>query len=350
MTDRETPDGVDSERSVMVRRGYLTAAADWLAEWYRDLPSWSGLPDHYEIVDNWDWELQWAEPRPDPLPAPEPRTHRSGLCFDNESREMRAACVDAIAVALDANDAVIHEARHQQAGYHTDLVYADIHPEGLRDRNHMTVGSDPIHDPLQRFRVWWYLVENGPVHKSDAIENGKYSDPGKNEKHLEWLLDHGYVARTCTGHVDAVVPPEIAALHAVELKLRDWRTALDQADRANRCDGQDGWPATWRDRYGYADYRWVALDAGAIQPALENRDEFEACGVGLLAVTEGGSVHKIIDAEHAPRGRYTRDRAYLESQVWGRVDPSEYIESVEDVDRSTRQPGLEAFSAPETKS
>jgi len=28
------------------------------------------------------------------------------------------------------------------------------------------------------------------------------------------------------------------------------------------------------DRYGYADYAWVALDAGAIEPALENLDRF----------------------------------------------------------------------------
>lgn len=349
MTDSETPEGVEQERSVMVRRSFVANYEGPLEDWYRGLPTRRDLPDHYEVVDEKGYDFRWAEPRPDGLPKPAPRRHRSGLCFDNESEEMRAACAAAIGELFDASDAVIHEARHQLDGYHTDLVYADIDPRGLRDRNHMTVGSDPVHNPLQRFRVWWYLVERGPMHKPEAIENGKYSDPKKNEEHLEWLLDHGYVSRTCTGHVDAVVPPEIATLHAVELKLRDWRTALEQADRANRCD-DEFLPPTRRDRYGYADYRWVALDAGAVQPALDNRDEFEEYGVGLLAVTEGGSVHKLIDARHEPRRRYTRDRAYIESQVWGRIDAGEYIETVEDVDRSTRQPGLEAFSTPETES
>lgn len=327
---------------------FLSRVPDGLKDWYADLPSRFDLPDHYQRVDG-TYKVGWAEPRPDPLPRSVPR-HRSGLCFENESEEMRAACVDSIGVLLDADDAVIHEARHQHDGYHTDLVYADVDARGLRDRDHMTTGNHPIHDPLQRFRVWWDLVENGPTHKPEAIENGRYSDPKKNREHLEWLLDHGYVARTSTGHVDAVVPPEVATLHAVELKLRDWRTALEQAARANRCDDENR-TARYRDRYGYADYRWVALDAAAIRPALNNADAFRDEGVGLIAVTEGGSVHKLIDAEHDPRGRYTRDRAYLESQVWCRVDPDEYLDAAIDVDRKTRtmQPGLESFTT-ETES
>jgi len=60
------------------------------------------------------------------------------------------------------------------------------------------------------------------------------------------------------------------------------------------------------DRYGYADYAWVALDAGAIEPALENLDRFREAGVGLLAIAEGGVVVEHLDAEYRPRRRYTR--------------------------------------------
>jgi len=109
--------------------------------------------------------------------------------------------------------------------------------------------------------------------------------------------------------VTAVAPPSIGTFHAVELKLRDWETALEQAARARRCDVDTEVYRHMRpgfyDRYGYADYAWVALDAGAIEPALENLDRFREAGVGLLAIAEGGVVVEHLDAEYRPRRRYT---------------------------------------------
>lgn len=281
-----------------------------------------------EIDDN----IAWAEPDPDPLPTSDQGRHGSGTCFDVESTEMREACVDTIGPMIGADDAVLHEVRHQRSGYHTDLVYADVDADGLRDRRAITVGTDPIHDPLQRFKVWWSLYENGPKPRTEAVENGCYSNPSKNKKHLDWLLDHGYAAATSAGAVDAVVPPSICELHAVELKRRDWETALEQAARARRCDIDEDsvygnmWPEFY-DRFGYADYAWVALDAGAIGPALENAERFRELGVGLLAIAEGGTVVKHLDAEHRPRNRYTRDRAYAESEVWARIDQEEFVDA-----------------------
>jgi hypothetical protein len=177
-----------------------------------------------------------------------------------------------------------------------------------------------------------------------AEEDGRYSDPSKNRKHIEWLLNHGYLAQNSTGALTAITPPKICTLHAVELKLRDWEKALEQAARARRYDGPEWRQTHWKDRYGYADYSWVALDAGAIRPALENADRFREQGVGLLAVAEGGTVMEHIEAEERPRGRYTRDRAYAESQVWNRVDHEESVVSDDDADQpsptSTRQEAL----------
>lgn len=333
-----------ADRSRLVRlSSFLSGAPDGLRDWLRDLPGRFDLPDHYDRVDEGqECGFGWAEPRFDALPRA-PRTYRSGTCFENESEEMREAAVPALGEMLDASDAVLHEVRHQENGFHTDLVFADVDTEGHEQRAALAVGVDPLHDPLQRFRVWWYLVERGPMPTHQAIEHGRYTDPAKNEQHLEWLLDHGYAARTATAHVDAVVPPSIATLHAVELKLRDWECALEQAARANRSDGPEWRPARWHDRYGYADYRWVALDAGGIGPALENRERFEDAGVGLLAVCEGGSVVKHIDAVHDPRGRYTRDRAYAESQVWNRVDLSDAVLVDAEETGGARQPSLAAF-------
>lgn len=189
----------------------------------------------------------------------------------------------------------------------------------------MTVGDDP----LQRFKVWWSLYENGPHTREDAVENRVYTKPSKNRKHLDWLLDHGYVGRTTTDVLLPLCPPKIVDLHAVGLKLRDWQTALGQADRANQADIDDldeqlkG--PRYRDRWEYADYRWVALDAGTIDRMLEHAEAFREYGGGLLAVTEGGSVIKHVDAAHELRERYTRDRAYIESQVWARIDVSEWV-------------------------
>lgn len=321
-----------------------------LREWFRDLPSHRHLDDHVLVDESQTSRTGYAEHRPPAIPH-QTRHHRTGTCFQNESKEMRAACVDPIKHYLEA-DVVLHEVRHQYAGYHTDLVYADVDPDGVRARNQMSVGKHPLHDPLQRFRVWWHLHENAPISHGDAVENGRYTAPEKNRKHVDWLLDHGYVARTSSGHLVAVRPPRIATLHAVELKLRDWKTALDQAARANRSDLRDGAPTMAHDRYGYADYRWVALDAGAIQPAIENLDEFETEGVGLLAVAEGGTTHCILKAEHAPRGRYTQDRAWAESETWERIDVEDYIpdpptdsESTEANRTASSQPSLTQFHA-----
>lgn len=306
--------------------------------------------------------LALAVPNPDTLDPPTISRHRTGTCFDVESTEMRAACVPAIEAML-GGDVTLHEVRHQHNGYHTDLVVADVDPDGLREWHALTIGQHPLHDPLQRFKTWWHLLENGPKTRHDAVEEGLYSDPSKNRQHVDWLLDHGYLARTSAGALVSIEPPRVAELHAVELKLRDWETALEQADRANRCDGyrdvdehvhvarmrDDGtMPAFWRDRYGYADYRWVALDAGAIRPALEHRDVFEERGVGLLAVAEGGAVVKHVDAEHAPRERYTRDRAWAESEVRDALDLDAWLqtpsESSETDGQQHAQPGLATFS------
>jgi len=325
----------DRSRAVSTTNPYFLQrkAPDHLEDWTTELSKIRELDD-YRVVDESDDSVAWAEPDPEPLPGPAPGRDRSGTCFDVESTEMREACVDTIGPMIGADDAVLHEVRHQRSGYHTDLVYADVDPDGLAARRSVTVGTEPIHDPLQRFKVWWYLYENGPKPRTKAVENGRYSKPSKNRKHLDWLLDHGYAAATSAGAVDAVVPPSICDLHAVELKRRDWETALEQAARSRRCDvDEDGvygnlWPKFF-DRYGYADYAWVALDAGAIGPAIEHADRFRELGVGLLAIAEGGTVVKHIDAEHRPRNRYTRDRAYAESQVWARIDHREYVDTEE---------------------
>lgn len=269
-------------------------------------------------------------------------THRSGTVYENESEEMREACVDTIETLLNT-DVILHEVRHQRNGYHTDLVYADIDSEKLAERKTLTNTPEPIHEPYERFRIWWSLYFYGPKSETDAIDNGVYKNASKNRKHVSWLKDHGYIAETVTGHLVGVSPPSFCTLHAVELKRRDWETALEQAARARVCESneiyEDAMGSDYTDKYGYADYAWVALDAGAITNALENKDAFEDTGVGLLAISENGTVTKHVDAAHQPRGEYTRDRAYIESQVWEQsVDEIQHVQK-----QGNTQPDLTSF-------
>jgi len=92
--------------------------------------------------------------------------------------------------------------------------------------------------------VWWYVNEYGPKGRQEVVTNGKYANDATNRTHVKWLLEHGYLATTATGMVTAVAPPSIGTFHAVELKLRDWETALEQAARERggatltpRCTG-----------------------------------------------------------------------------------------------------------------
>jgi len=98
------------------------------------------------------------------------------------------------------------------------------------------------------------------------------------------------------------------------------------------------------DRYGYADYAWVALDAGAIESALENLDRFREAGVGLLAIAEGGVVVEHLDASTAPDADTLGDRAWVESEVWARLDDAE-VETQTDARSNTSAPNQQRLDA-----
>lgn len=72
---------------------------------------------------------------------------------------------------------------------------------------------------------------------------------------------------------------------AIELKMRDWRQALQQA-----VAYQVG-----------ADRAWVAMPLVAASRAYRHRYRFEAEGVGLLAVDDRGLVRAPLPAGASPR-------------------------------------------------
>ncbi len=75
------------------------------------------------------------------------------------------------------------------------------------------------------------------------------------------------------------------SLVAVELKLRDWHEAIRQTLAYQLA----------------ADRAWVAMPLAAAASAYRSRWRFEAEGVGLLAVDDGGHVRTPIVAAPSPR-------------------------------------------------
>lgn len=95
-------------------------------------------------------------------------------------------------------------------------------------------------------------------------------------------------------------------LVAVELKLRDWPEALRQATAYQLA----------------ADRVWVAMPLGPASSAFRQRWQFEAEGVGLLAVDDRGDVRAPIPARPSPRLLpYLRERILTRPAAWSWDSP-----------------------------
>ncbi len=103
-----------------------------------------------------------------------------------------------------------------------------------------------------------------------------------------WLREGGYRVTAevpILGRRADLVGAREDALVAVELKMRDWRGALRQAMAYQLA----------------ADRTWVAMPLSAASAAYRARWQFEAEGVGLLAVDDRGLVRNPLPAAPSPR-------------------------------------------------
>ena len=103
-----------------------------------------------------------------------------------------------------------------------------------------------------------------------------------------WLEEAGFEVRTevpiLARRADVLgVRPD--GLAAVEMKMRDWSGALQQAIAYQVA----------------AEWTWVAMPLAAASSAYRQRWRFEAEGVGLLAVDDRGNVRTPISARPSPR-------------------------------------------------
>jgi len=158
------------------------------------------------------------------------------------------------------------------------------------------------------------------------VENGPYSSSSTNKQVWNRLEDIGLLV-TKGGYGTIInVPMQITA-HAVELKQRDWETALKQARRAALPRREsDHWQVERNPNdYGYANHAWVVLDAGHINKALEHRERFENAHVGLIGLDEGGAV-RLIDAGGFSPPERSLDREHLNEKTMEKINVDDYVD------------------------
>jgi len=121
------------------------------------------------------------------------------------------------------------------------------------------------------------------------LVNSEVCFPWKTSHAIAYLTE----VKVTTNRVDVVYFEkksglEIGFIAAVEAKLKDWRTALQQAHRDKL----------------FADRVYVALPEKFSAPAVSNIDQFRRASVGLMIVGDSGvKMHY-----HPPRNNYRSQR------------------------------------------
>lgn len=236
-----------------------------------------------------------------------------GLIFDNELYDMTETAKE---VLLSdevpwqySGNAIFQEFPY--FGYRTDLVTVRYDVWDLARRKDHLGHFEPLPD-ARRFRHSYNKLQNiEPVSRDYWINNDNtYSTEQTCREVWNWMVEHGYL-RACdpaeVGRTDVAqltlggdikpvgdeisehthcvtvkYPMSITAI-AWELKLMDWKKALNQAKRAD----------------SYADFRCVLMDAGGIEITNDVTKQFSKTGVGLATLDEVGlDIHVYPDSVH----------------------------------------------------
>lgn len=272
--------------------------------------------DWTEITPVNDYLGFYEEPT-EPIPY-SPTGHRDEV-FENELDYMTPVAADLV-TELVGGDVVITEMPYG-GQYRTDLAICEIDAEALARRLQITNGDGrSLVDEWKYLKSYRALQRGDPVTREEWATDGPYSNPTTNRKVWDRLDDMGLLVTTSGIGVTVNLPISVTA-HAVELKQRDWETALEQARRAND-------PAQHVDafrfetdprKYGYADFAWVVMDAGHVDEAYAHREEFERYGVGLISLDEGSAV-KLVDAQQQHVYQQSLDRQHVNEKAIEKID------------------------------
>lgn len=157
----------------------------------------------------------------------------------------------------------------------TDLVFVNVSGKYWERRIEKLNLSTPIQQK-SHLQTFLQLHGRNEITKDYFYEVGALPRREKREA-LNWLSTHGFVqehdgkirtADNLRRHVTTAI--------GVELKLRKWKRALQQAHRGR----------------GFADYRYVVLDQDHVSAALDNIQLFEEKNVGLISIDPEGNCEK----------------------------------------------------------
>jgi len=162
----------------------------------------------------------------------------------------------------------------------TDLVFSRTSEKYLAKRAKALGKLIPI-EKRDYLRMFLQIRDRKRISEDKFYEVGA-RQPRYKKKALSWLLENNFVMNK--GNKIKTAPDlrrHITESHAVELKIKDWRTALEQA-------------------YGgraYTNAQYVALAEENIDPVLENLDEFKRYNIGVVAVRKNVGCEVIHDPE-----------------------------------------------------
>lgn len=190
--------------------------------------------------------------------------------------EMKVASQDVIPGILDKSDyEVLTEFEYGRG--RTDLVFVNV-SEPYWERRVERLNLDTAIQTKNQLITFLQLhSRSDPVTEDYFYGIGALKDRYK-RKSLEWLKQEGFVVETKSGKIQTArdLRRHITTTVAVELKLKKWQKAIEQASRGR----------------SFAEYKYVALDHDHIDPALDNIDQFKKHNIGLLSVDSDGECFK----------------------------------------------------------
>ncbi|RJQ58132.1 MAG: hypothetical protein C4517_15630 [Stygiobacter sp.] len=108
----------------------------------------------------------------------------------------------------------------------------------------------------------------------------KFRKTSKSKSHSFQLKKTDVEFSHLTGRTDIIGLTDDGLLIAIEAKLKNWKSALNQAYKNT----------------SFAHYSYVLLPPTVLKPAVQNKDEFIKRNVGLLTI-EKGEIQIIFNAE-----------------------------------------------------
>lgn len=154
----------------------------------------------------------------------------------------------------------------------TDLVLVNISDNYWSHRKDRLDLSEPIRNE-QHLIAFLRLHGRGPITEEFFLEDGAQPRYKKQEA-LSWLREHEFLQEVDSGKIRTArnLRRHVTTTLAVELKLKKWKDALQQASMGR----------------SFAEYQYVAIDEDHLTPAYEHIDLFKSNNVGLITINEGG--------------------------------------------------------------